>query len=186
MLSVYIMGGLGNQLFQIFALISSALDYKTEFIIPYYETTSGGIKRHTYWNSFMKNIKKYTGNLNNRIAIYKEAGFNYKPLVSNISKDTILMYHGYFQSEKYFINNYDSITKLLELEQIHRSIKENWAKDHLDSSKTNISMHFRLGDYKNIQDCHPIITDTYYINSLKYDLHRAKYLTQYLYHLLYR
>ena len=31
-----------------------------------------------------------------------------------------------------------------------------------------ISMHFRIGDYKNIQNCHPLMTLKYYSNSLKY------------------
>jgi hypothetical protein len=28
-------------------------------------------------------------------------------------------------------------------------------------------MHFRLGDYKNLPDCHPILSREYYVNALK-------------------
>ena len=34
-------------------------------------------------------------------------------------------------------------------------------------AKNNVSIHFRIGDYKNIQDCHPLLSNQYYINSLE-------------------
>jgi hypothetical protein len=38
-----------------------------------------------------------------------------------------------------------------------------------EMSKT-ISIHFRLGDYKKVQHCHPILNLNYYINSIKHIL----------------
>ena len=35
-------------------------------------------------------------------------------------------------------------------------------------------MHFRMGDYKNLQNCHPILDDDYYINSIKFILHKSQ------------
>ena len=35
-------------------------------------------------------------------------------------------------------------------------------------------MHFRLGDYKALQNCHPILDDEYYINSIKFILHKSQ------------
>ena len=54
------MGGLGNQLFQIFTTISYALKYKKEFAFLYteYLGTGNTIQRKTYWNTFFKSLKK--------------------------------------------------------------------------------------------------------------------------------
>ena len=37
-----------------------------------------------------------------------------------------------------------------------------------------ISMHFRLGDYKQLQDCHPVLPYEYYRNSLRYLLNTTR------------
>ena len=34
------------------------------------------------------------------------------------------------------------------------------------SNKETVSMHFRMGDYVNIQHCHPIMPFNYYYNAL--------------------
>jgi hypothetical protein len=38
----------------------------------------------------------------------------------------------------------------------------------ITNSNTTISIHFRLGDYKNLQDFHPILSYEYYYKALKY------------------
>jgi hypothetical protein len=42
--------------------------------------------------------------------------------------------------------------------------------------ENNISMHFRLGDYKNVQGFHPIMPYEYYRNALNYILSSRKQL----------
>lgn len=162
MLSIYIMGGLGNQLFQIFALISTSIDNKKEFVIPYYEKTTNGIQRITYWNSFLKNLKKYTKHIDRPVIIYKEPDFRYNPLPSHNSNCKLLMYNGYFQSEKYFKPNFTQICNLINLNKFKSDLcGRNYLPDGV-----NISLHFRMGDYKQIQECHPLIDDEYYISAL--------------------
>ena len=48
--TVEIMGGLGNQLFQIFALLAYALKYKTPFYFPA-EPIHHGQRKRTYWET---------------------------------------------------------------------------------------------------------------------------------------
>ena len=56
-----IMGGLGNQLFQIFATIAYAMKHNWTFVFPYSEELWGHIgPRYTAWDSFLKDLKKYT------------------------------------------------------------------------------------------------------------------------------
>ena len=41
-------------------------------------------------------------------------------------------------------------------------------------NKNVISMHFRIGDYKFLQNCHPILGVEYYINSIKFILNSLR------------
>jgi hypothetical protein len=78
------------------------------------------------------------------------------------------MYNGYFQSDKYFKKNYNKICDLIHLNELQNDIKLKYGDEHLIKSKVNVSLHFRLGDYKINQQCHPLIQDEYYINALTY------------------
>ena len=53
--SVYLMGGLGNQLFQIFASLAFCLENEYELIMPYTDKLKTGHVRNTYWEIFYKN-----------------------------------------------------------------------------------------------------------------------------------
>ena len=55
-------GGLGNQLFQIFAFISYALKYNLSFKILKYKSdikSLEGGKRPTYWDTLFKKLEKF-------------------------------------------------------------------------------------------------------------------------------
>ena len=58
--SCNLMGGLGNQLFQIFTTISYAADNKIPFYFSGEYNLTVGTKRHTYWNTFLKGLKGFT------------------------------------------------------------------------------------------------------------------------------
>jgi hypothetical protein len=164
------MGGLGNQLFQIFAAISYSLKNNYKVIFPYSETLNTGRSRNTYWDSLLKNFEVLTTkNSFHRITndqlfsfeVFREMGFEYKD-IPNTGKNVLL--YGYFQSYKYFEKSTKLIFSLLDLKKHHKNIKEKYANLFNDSH--TISMHFRLGDYKNLQHFHPIMDYEYYRNSL--------------------
>jgi hypothetical protein len=76
------------------------------------------------------------------------------------------MLFGYYQSYKYFENEKDSIFSLIRLRKQQENIKEEFPV--LDTDIIHqISMHFRLGDYKHIQECHPLMPYEYYEKSLE-------------------
>ena len=53
MITVHLMGGLGNQLFQIFATIAYSLNNRIPFLLPQYKKTNEAPYRQiTYWNNF--------------------------------------------------------------------------------------------------------------------------------------
>ena len=62
MITCNLMGGLGNQLFQIFTTISYAINIKTRFAFIDVEKLGGGqtIVRPTYWDNFLIRLKPFT------------------------------------------------------------------------------------------------------------------------------
>lgn len=178
MLTCNLQGGLGNQLFQIFTTI--ALGLKTNqsfFFLNRYQLTNiqdvnnGATIRYTYWDTFLNALKPFVKDQNklpNLDLWLKEQGFNYDPsillnLLNNQQKVKMLV--GYFQSYKYFDIYRSAIFKLIKLESKQLVLREIY-RQSIDFD-TVISIHFRLGDYKKLQDYHPILTDEYYINALK-------------------
>jgi hypothetical protein len=164
-----IIGGLGNQLFQIFATISLGIDLNEEFIFPYSEVVGN---RKTYWNTFFQYIKMNTiKNLPNIDIIYKEKEFKYKSLQKKIKKynensNTKICINGYFQSYKYFINNYEKIINLIRLNDSINNLKLKINNKY--NFVNTISLHFRLGDYKNLEGFHPVTKIDYYSDSIKW------------------
>ena len=112
MIYIELMGGLGNQLFQIFCGIAYSLENKVAFRIiktkwdkvsPIDNTSL----RPTYFHNFLCNLSKFTcDNIN--VIRYNEPEFTYNK-IPKINKDFKI--YGYFQSPKYFENYYKSIIK---------------------------------------------------------------------------
>jgi len=167
---VNLMGGLGNQLFQIFATIAYAIKHKHKFVFPYSEKLA---QRVTYWNNFMLSFKIFTtANLKNRVTNNDiqnmenigEKDFRYNELPGTDPSGTFKL-NGYFQSHKYFENEVEQIYSLLRLDKQKQQVMEDYP--HLFSLEgSTVSMHFRLGDYKHLQHYHPIMPPQYYQNAL--------------------
>lgn len=103
-----IMGQLGNQLFIIAATIGLALDNQAEPLFPglaTQQTENIPLNREKLFSHMELNLTAPPVPLEHR---YIEPNFHYAkiPYQSNMS------INGYFQSEKYFINHKDKITKL--------------------------------------------------------------------------
>tara|TARA_B110000858_G_scaffold141594_1_gene160699 strand:- start:6578 stop:7420 length:843 start_codon:yes stop_codon:yes gene_type:complete len=172
MICATLRGGLGNQLFQIFACISYALKYNRKFVIPYKNSHEPNeIQRPVYWDTFFIELKPFISLVKFCDATQSSLKFH-QGCFAPWSFDGDIPYHphpfklfGFFQSHKYFIDQYENIYKLLNIEEKRNKIKEKMIINY----DNTISMHFRLGDYKNIPNglwC--ILTDQYYVDSLKY------------------
>lgn len=191
MISVYLQGGLGNQLFQIFTCISYAIDNNIQFKITLYNQDSkdprsppsvnapNGHPRPTYWNNFLASLKKNTidnQELYNIVGsnIYHEPGFEYNPL----PKLRNCLLRGYWQSDLYFRNNYNKILKMIEFDKFKNTIYEKY-KNVLKNN--TISIQYRIGDAKrkdgSVLEYHPITAYEYpefYIDSLNYIIDNTK------------
>ena len=166
MIYIELLGGLGNQLFQIFCGISYAIENKIPFKIiktkrDKVSPVDNKSLRPTYFNVFLSNLSKMTcDNIN--LITYNEPHFTYNK-IPNINKDFKIS--GYFQSPKYFENNFESIIELIELDKHKTEIIEKY-KEYFNDKKI-ITLHFRIGDLKNNKGHGPVLKCEYYINALK-------------------
>lgn len=188
MLTCNLMGGLGNQLFQIFTVISYAIKYKHMFKFISAEELGGDgcTKRKTYWKTF---LFKLSGFLMDQYPhfdiVWNEQGFPFKELPQDILSynNLTIIVRGYFQSYKYFQENFDVICRILNIAEKRLDILEE-VVDKFHSAQfleKSISMHFRLGDYKNLPDYHPIMSSEYYKKSLQYIVNQLDYTPNVLY-----
>ena len=162
--SIIVQGGLGNQMFQIFMLISYSMKHKKKFVLP--KSMQSWDKRVSYWDSIFCKLTPFLvpNDVIEKFSELKEPNFHYTELPSSLNENICL--NGYFQSCKYFEDSYTQICENLGLYQLRSSIKDNFV-DCVDWRNT-ISLHFRMGDYKNMPNHHPLISDNYYINSLRH------------------
>jgi hypothetical protein len=169
MITCYLQGGLGNQLFQIFTTIAYAIKYKTKCVFSNtHELNKGATPRHTYWTTFLSNLKPFLIHMNEEIIgkckFIREHRFSYTELPEFYSDEPIKMLVGYFQSPKYFDQYKDTIFKMIKLDTHKKNVYDKYPMDY----DNTISLHFRLGDYKKLQDFHPIMTLDYYKSAIEY------------------
>lgn len=173
MITCNLMGGLGNQIFQIFATISYAIKSKNRFQFLNLKTLGEGSTtvRYTFWETFFSNMKPFLiSELPQPIHVIREKGFPYNELSVREMVNRNVMIYGYFQSYKYFQENYAIIYRMLNIDKMKHDLLNNInlsSPEYMDLENT-VSMHFRIGDYKKIQDFHPLATYDYYERSLLY------------------
>jgi hypothetical protein len=174
MITCHLVGGLGNQLFQIFTTIAYSIQSKQPFGFLNSYRIESITERHSYWDTFLLNLKNFThDNLNEEFEIVGEKNFHYNKLpiddnnddnYSNDCEKKSKKLIGYFQSYRYFESYFENICSLLSLSYLKKQITNEYLQYFCDENL--ISMHFRLGDYKRLPDYHPILSVEYYIQSL--------------------
>jgi len=178
MITCELVGGLGNQLFQIFATLAYAIQYNTSVMFDYsshttayHQSPSTFDLRHTYWNTLFVhiiNLTTYSLPPNSTIDLstffpYKELRFEYNKLPEEISKRNMKL-TGYFQSYKYFQAQEKYIFKLLRIEKLQETVRNVY--EFPFSLDQCVSLHFRIGDYKYSEPRHNVLTLEYYKKAL--------------------
>ncbi len=159
MLSVTIMGGLGNQLFQIFTAMAYSIRYKKKLFISKYKHDYK--KRPPYWDNLLNTLTPILLDKTISLPQYNEKAFHYEE-IPNITNMSFKLY-GYFQSYKYFEDYSETICDLLKIKEWQNKVKINNKIDY----KNTISLHFRIGDYKPLPEHHPMMPVGYYIKALE-------------------
>ena len=162
--TAHVMGGLGNQLFQIFAALNVSLKYKMPFYFEEseYDRTPGMTARPYYWKTFLKSLSSFVKPPLKQL-VYREQSHKFSEIQGKNFPDENIKLYGYFQSYKYFQENQEKIYRLIKLFEHQSSVKEKFSNGFFVDC---VSMHFRIGDYKHIQQHHPIQTVDYYKTAL--------------------
>lgn len=180
MITVLINGGLGNQLFQVFATLAAAIRNRDVCYFLYTTKDATG-RRATYWNTLLHGLKPMMvlstqANVQRfmQLPVYQEPAFRYNKLPRKTAMNaTPLKLVGYFQSDKYFADVRDKIYEKLQLLEQQRHIRAMFAESPWFSSEagtTSVAMHFRIGDYAHLQEFHPILSLEYYKQALTHVL----------------
>jgi len=168
------MGGLGNQLFQIFTALAEAIKQNVKIVFPFSDKLHIGVVRPTYWTNFLNSLSifttanKDTGITNedlNKFQVFGETEFSYNAIPDFNNENTI--FAGYFQSWKYFHKYRTRIFDLIRLYDLLEANRIEFQHYFHVNTFLTISMHFRLGDYKEKQDYHPVMPYEYYEMALK-------------------
>ena len=165
-----IMGGLGNQLFQIFAILAYSLKNKSLFYFSN-NPIHHGQRKKTYWDTaLLQNLKPFVKAppKNNEPRILPELGFHYHALP--FYDEGHIRLFGYFQSFKYFQEEQEKIYRLLNIQECQEKIREKTATSAANAANAynnTIALHFRVGDYKNLPNHHPIMSLEYYTKALR-------------------
>lgn len=153
-------GRMGNQMFQYALLYSIAKTREYEFGIPYNLKSN-----NPYFNMCLSDAFDNLSAKNSDDAhiIYQaqEKVWGYNAGIFGISDNTDIL--GYFQSEKYFVDYRAQLLKEFEFKQ---DIKRTAFDIRSITKEPVISVHLRLGDYKNLVGKHPICTLDYYKEAL--------------------
>jgi hypothetical protein len=177
--AVQIYAGLGNQIFMIFTALSYYIDHCDRFII--YCNSQFNTKPN-YWDTFFRELKGNVSldkEVDRKFKVYKEPHFHYKGIYDYWGKgcesEDILL-DGFFQSHKYFDHNIEKIKGILKIREKIAHVKREFPQYFV---KKTIAVHFRIGDYYNLQNMHPIKPPTYYINAFKELLKKGVNLEEY-------
>jgi hypothetical protein len=154
MVSCYLMGGLGNYLFQIATAYSKSLDLGEKFVINPNNVQVVHKPIDVYMDNILKNLI-LDGNFVTS-QIYNEPHFHYSPIPDFMLPTSL---HGYFQSEKYFKHNRNKILDFFYCDEVVNIIREKY-KEVLHEN--TCSIHVRRGDYLNLLDHHPTQSLEYY------------------------
>jgi hypothetical protein len=166
MITSYLQGGLGNQMFQIAAAYSHA---KKNNDTAYFNLSNS----HTPLQG--ENVSKYKDNLlqfNHMDNIYEICNKVFsQPSHSycEIPYEPNQQLHGYYQSEKFFIDDKDELIEKFRLgltspQYINKwdTISKELGEIRKQTNKPIVSIHVRRGDYLKNPDIHPPCPINYY------------------------
>lgn len=159
--------GLGNQLWLYFAAVSISKKLKTEVKIKNYNHFVG--KSFIKLNQYKKNITTYNSIFNERF--YYDQRINhishfYDDRFNKITKSTLL--NGYFQDEKYFLNQKINFLKYVKI--------KNHSSSPIKITEKSCVLNIRGGEYKRHKNF--ILPKSYWLNAIR--IMRRKGVTKFI------
>jgi glycosyltransferase involved in cell wall biosynthesis len=153
-------GGLGNQMFEVAAAASLAVDNKALLVVNPNE--------HILPNQG-RNVNTYTNNIFSRVILDKNPPINARYSWDRIGYSPIpfsknMKLGGHYQSFKYFHHNRGYIRGLFyPTDEVRTHIMNTFGPIMADVTAVQV----RRGDYYKFPDHHPLLTPNYYANAIK-------------------
>jgi len=147
-------GRIGNSMFQIAATLGYALKHKRRTCFPFWE----------YGEEFSTKI--YQNDLffllHPNLKTHHEPSFKYTEIPD--CNEPLIDLVGYFQSEKYFVENKEDVLKFFQFSFKTRHPVFKHLTSMLNSSNEQrlVAVHIRRGDYLTLPDYHPVLPTAYY------------------------
>lgn len=160
MVTSHLMGGLGNQMFQVATATSLALDNDDEIIFSHKNVGDMKHKRPSFYRENVYKHINFTEFVKYK-TVFKEREFSYSPIPYTPN----MCIYGYFQSEKYFTHNRNHIQKLFIDNETYMRVRNKY--NNILKDTEIVSLHIRRGDYVNLQNYHPTCTLEYYCNAME-------------------
>lgn len=166
--TVSLMGGLGNQMFQIAAAYSYGKKWNlnAKFDLKNCYTPLQGNPSIKYADNFFEKLEKFEHNeqVFGKTYRYNENNEKYKEIPFF---DGNIILQGYFQNQKYFLGLDEDVKNIFSFsEESNSKVIEFLSK--LDKDKPNTSIHIRRGDYLKFPSIHPILDLSYYKEAIKH------------------
>ena len=167
-LTVHLMGGLGNQLFQIATAYAYAKRHSMKLVLP--RTWDFAADRPPVWEEYLEpavwtfiSAEVYTSS---HWLVISEKGFAYSPLPDPLTLNQSNRHYklfGYFQSSLYFQDCLEDLRILLKPPQklLMHSVG-SLVRAGMVMQNTWIGAHVRRGDYLKVAEYHLTCTADYY------------------------
>ena len=176
MIILFLKGGIGNQLFQIFTVISLSIDTNIKYYInsKFYKSQNKNKVsiRYMYFNTLFKEIENnicYNKILYNNYYNDFRKGKEY----IDLTKYKNIILNSYYENPLYFNHNKDNIVKLLKFDEQLKNLP--------NPVSNSVALHFRFGDKYKFG--YSRLSNDYYINAINYLMSNvSKELTFYIFY----
>jgi hypothetical protein len=154
-----LIGNLGNQMFQIAHGYSQALKHNRQFVVPTNDTGLDAFRGTIYKD--LDFLIHNTHQLENVARIQGE--FHFKPVKPVDGKITV--FHGFYQSEKYFLENKNEVKNLFSPSNEFRT--KCFSDYPALNAYNTVAINVRRGDYLTQSHNHPVVTLEYILKGLE-------------------
>lgn len=168
-------GRLGNQMFQMASTIGIAkrLGFEYSFPLEYYlnsinspKDSYDGCKLYDCFKLSPDIFKPVSEIVRGVEHIYTEQTFGFDEQTRSLPDGVDL--HGYYQTEKYFLEYRELILSLFAFKDTITEAGSNYIETIRNQNRSSriASIHVRRGDYATLPNHHPVCSKEYYKNSI--------------------
>lgn len=166
--TVEMMGGLGNQLFQIATAYSYAKKHDKIFILDHRQKNLGN--RKTYFDTLYKWVQDSQDIKRKNWHKISEPHFHYAPIPNHFGN---IKLQGYFQSIKYFDSHVRDLVRMFKTNTLAIPDNHVTVMEMKAAQTQTVSLHIRRSDYVG-NSFHPVQSMDYYVAAVSHIIDQLK------------